>query len=128
MQIQKAPGWRFGIRTLEEQQGDSGSLFNHYKNIIAIRKYSEALANGAYRLAENDQDDFFSFIRYTREETVLVVLSLSDVPKSVNVKIDPEQKFKTAGSLLNQELRKLSDNRLVLELPPYGLQVFKLQE
>lgn len=114
--------------SLEEQQGDPGSLFNHYKNIIAIRKYSEALANGAYRLAENDQDDFFSFIRYTREETVLVVLSLSDVPKSVNVKIDPEQKFKTAGSLLNQELRKLSDNRLVLELPPYGLQVFKLQE
>ena len=57
-----------------------------------------------------------------------MVLSLSDVPKSVNVKIDPEQKFNTAGSLLNQELRILSDNRLVLELPPYGVQVFKLQE
>ena len=128
MQIQKAPGWRFGIISLEEQQGDSGSLFNHYKKIIAIRKSSDALANGAYRLAENDQDDFFSFIRYTREETVLVVLSLSDVPKSLNVKIDPEKKFKTARSLLNQELRKLTDNRLELELPPYGLQVFKLQE
>lgn len=112
--------------SLEEQKNDPRSLYNHYKKIIALKKSSEALANGAYRIVENDQNDFFSFIRYTSNETVLVVVSLSGIPERVNIRLDGSRKYKSAGSLLNKESRKLDNNRFALELPPYGAQVFKL--
>jgi hypothetical protein len=91
-----------------------------------LKKSSEALANGAYRVVENDQNDFFSFIRYTDNETVLVVVSLSGIPERVNIRLDGSRKYKSAGSLLNKEIRKLDNNRFALELPPYEVQVFKL--
>ncbi|HET9054491.1 MAG TPA: alpha-amylase family glycosyl hydrolase, partial [Cyclobacteriaceae bacterium] len=62
--------------SVEEQTNDPESLFNHYKKIIALKKSSDALANGKYRNVENNHDQVFSFLRYTGREDVLVVVNL----------------------------------------------------
>lgn len=115
--------------SLAEQKGDSQSLYNHYKKMIALKKSSPALASGKYRVVENNHDKFFSFIRYTDAEAVLVVVSLSHLPEGVFVKLGAGKKYTSGTSLLDGGKREFKyNNAFYLELPPYWMQIYKLNE
>lgn len=115
--------------SLAEQVGDSKSLFNHYKKMIALKKSSLALSSGKYRVVENNHDKFFSFMRYTDTEAVVVVVSLSHLPERVWVKVRGDKKYTTCTSLLGGSPKQLGAiNDFSLELPPYGMQFFRLNE
>lgn len=115
--------------SLEEQKGDPKSLFNHYKKMIEIRRSSRALSTGTYKVVENNNDKFFSFIRSTDTETVLVVVSLSHLPEGVFVKLGRGKKYTSGTSLLNGEVKQFKyDNAFYLELPPYWMQIYRLNE
>lgn len=115
--------------SLAEQKGDSKSLFNHYKKMIELKKSSLALASGKYRVVENNHDKFFTFMRYTDTEAVVVVVSLSNLPERVWVKVKGNKKYKSCTSLLGGSPKQLGAiNDFSLELPPYGMQFFKLNE
>lgn len=114
--------------SLEEQQGDPKSLFNHYKKMIALRKATPALANGQYRVVENNNEKFFTFLRYTETEKVLVVVSLSHLPEGVLVMLKENKKYPSGTSLTLGGVKKFNNNSFYLELPPYGIQVYKLNE
>jgi alpha-amylase len=114
--------------SLEEQKGDPKSLYNHYKKMIEIRKSSPALSYGKYEVVENNNDKFFTFIRYTDTEKVLVVVSLSHLPEGVMVRLKPSAKYKSGTSLLLGGVKKFSDYGFYLELPPYGMQIYLLNK
>lgn len=114
--------------SLEEQKNDPRSLFNHYKKMIALKKSSDALAHGRYQVVENNQDDFFSFIRYTESETVLVVVSLSTLSKRVTVNLARQKSFKSARSLIGNEIKKVSAEGFSLELMPFGIQLYYMND
>jgi alpha-amylase len=114
--------------SLEEQKGDPKSLFNHYKKMIELKKSSPALANGKYEVVENNNEKFFTFMRYTDTEKVLVVVSLSHLPEGVMVKIKPDKKYTSGTSLLTGGVKPFNNNGFYLELPPYWMQIYKLNE
>ena len=115
--------------SLAEQKGDPKSLFNHYKKMIALKKSSPALAYGKYRVVENNHDKFFTFLRYTDTEAVLVVVSLSHLPERVGVRVRGSKKYTSCTSLFGGSPRQLGAiNDFSLELPPYGMQVYKMNE
>jgi len=71
--------------SVEEQQTDINSLFNHYKKMIELKKSNPALAYGKYKVAENSNDHVFSFYRFTDTEKILVVVNLSGSPEQALV-------------------------------------------
>ena len=97
--------------------------------MIALKKSSPALASGKYRVVENNHDKFFTFLRYTDTEAVLVVVSLSHLPERVGVRVRGSKKYTSCTSLFGGSPRQLGAiNDFSLELPPYGMQVYKMNE
>lgn len=111
--------------SLEEQRKDPNSLFNHYRKLIQLRKSTPALGLGEFKAVANGNEQVFSFLRYTDNETVLVAVNLS--PEKQRTEISSDGKFTSANSLLKKE--KLSVRNKVLEVgfEPYEVKVFRLK-
>jgi glycosidase len=54
------------------------SLLNHYRALIHLRNDHTALQSGALLMVDPDSRDVFSFVRSNGDETLLVVINLSD--------------------------------------------------
>jgi len=64
-------------RSVQEQNGVSGSLLEAYKQLIALRKTHPALRHGQYVPITNNSSRHWSFLRYAEgEETLLVVIRI----------------------------------------------------
>lgn len=109
----------------EEQQGDPKSLYNHYKKLIALKKSNAALASGKYQVVENDQEKVFTFLRYTDQEAVLVMVSLSDKPETCTVQM--KEKYSSGTDLMKGGVKRFKGNVFRQELGPYEVVVYTLK-
>jgi glycosidase len=65
-------------RSVQEQNGVTGSLLEEYKRLIAARKAHVALHSGSYHAVTNSSSRVWSFLRYAEgQETLLVALNVS---------------------------------------------------
>jgi len=73
--------------TVEKQAVDSGSLLNHVRQLIALRKITPALqANGALvHLPIESDDHHFAYLRQSNGERFLIVVNPSAEPSSVSI-------------------------------------------
>jgi alpha-amylase len=78
--------------SLEEQIGDSNSLWNFYRKIIAIRQSNPALRNGDITILPNDNDSVLSYARSynagSRKQTIGVIINLSDTTQRVTIDLN----------------------------------------
>jgi glycosidase len=63
---------------LEEQVNNPESLFNFYKNTIALKQQYRALATGTYENAPNNNQQVVSFYRKSGKQKMLVMMNLSN--------------------------------------------------
>jgi glycosidase len=112
--------------SLEEQRNDDGSLWNHYKRIIALRNTHDALGNGKYQSVMNQNDNVFTFRRSTPDENIVVAVNLSGQVQRAILTFPLDAKFSAAKSLVNSEVKNLIESAFAIQLQPYGVQVFKL--
>ena len=71
------PNYREGIN-VKDQQHNPDSLLNYYKHLLRVRKNTPALIEGEYVPLHSTAKDYFAFLRTSAEQTVLVVLNLSE--------------------------------------------------
>lgn len=64
--------------SLETQQKDSNSMYNHYKKIINIRKSNEALLRGSYESLAFDNNSIMAYKRTYNNNTCYVIHNLSN--------------------------------------------------
>jgi glycosidase len=64
--------------SLQEQLQDKNSLFNFYKNTIALKQRNIALSFGSYENVPNNNNNVLSFYRIHEKQKVLVLINLSD--------------------------------------------------
>lgn len=65
------------------QQADPGSMWRHYRQLIALRKQHAALARGGYRsldVSGADAGNAIAYERYLDDERIVVVANFSDAP------------------------------------------------
>ncbi|MBX2966634.1 MAG: alpha-glucosidase C-terminal domain-containing protein [Cyclobacteriaceae bacterium] len=114
--------------SLEEQRGNPASLWNHYKKMIELKKTVPALTVGKYQVIENNNDNVFSFLRYTNNQKVLVVVNLSDKNQVAGVQLIAIEKVKKAEPLFNGTLLKFKKQKpLTLNIKPYEVQLYELK-
>ncbi len=75
-------------RSVQEQNGVSGSLLEAYKQLIALRKSHVALRRGTYYPVPNSTNRVWSFVRHQPgEETLLVVIRLRNTAAASNANL-----------------------------------------
>ncbi|MFW5947524.1 MAG: alpha-amylase family glycosyl hydrolase, partial [Gemmatimonadota bacterium] len=59
---------------------EPGSLLNHYRRMIRLRKANPALAGGDFVNLETGRDDVLAFLRRSGDQTALVLVNLGTEP------------------------------------------------
>ena len=110
------PNYREGIN-VNDQEHNPNSLLNYYKHLLRVRKHSPALIEGEYIPLNNTAKDYFSFIRKSLEQTVLVILNFSEKKLELD--------FSRAKEVKGNDLQILfsSAERLKTAKPPRGLTI-----
>jgi len=78
-----------GVSTLnvETQAGEEGSLYNHYKALINLRKGSPALQRGALYPVNTGNSQVYAFIRSYEEENLLVLINLGGATEEYSLSL-----------------------------------------
>jgi alpha-glucosidase len=110
------PNYKNGIN-VRDQQHNPASLLNYYKHLLQVRKSSPALIEGEYIPLNTTEKDYFSFLRRSESQTILVILNFSDR----RLELD----FSRTRGIKGHELEILfsSAERLKTSKPPYGLSI-----
>jgi alpha-glucosidase len=64
-------------RNVKYQEGQPSSLLNHYRNLIKLRRSSDALQKGSWVPVINGQQGILSYFRLTENERILVILNFT---------------------------------------------------
>jgi glycosidase len=74
-------------RSVQEQQGVSGSVLETYRTLISTRRNSIALRRGTYSAVTNGSSRVWSFVRMHTDQSVLVAINLggSSVSTTLNL-------------------------------------------
>ncbi|RYE18991.1 MAG: alpha-amylase [Sphingobacteriales bacterium] len=108
----------------EEQKDDKASLWNFYKTLIALRKNNEAIGSGSYQTLKNNNLQVVSFLRYSGQKAVIVLVNLSAQKQEAIVDIaDSKAAITGLKSLLGKAKASVNGNKIPAVLPPYGVQV-----
>lgn len=73
------------VKALSDQQEDERSIYNHYKNWIAVRKANDALTIGALNPYERQRSGVLMFTRSTSDQELLVIHNLSDMTQGIEI-------------------------------------------
>lgn len=71
--------------SVEEQDGDPGSLLNFYRHLYQVRAASPALRDGDYELLASAPEDVWAFWRWTDDQVVSVLLNFGTDPATVRL-------------------------------------------
>ena len=63
---------------VESEKKDPDSILNFYKKLIALRKNSDTLIYGSFKLLEEDDESLFVYSRTLGDEKYLVVVNMSE--------------------------------------------------
>ncbi|MGD0612484.1 MAG: alpha-glucosidase [Anaerolineales bacterium] len=69
---------------VEDQDKDPSSLLNFYRRMLRIRRASPALVVGEYSALHERSRSYLAFLRYTNDQTILVILNFSPKMRSLN--------------------------------------------
>ena len=112
------PNYAAGVN-VTDQQDDPRSTLNYYRKLLRVRKSTPALTEGEYKPLHLKSDKHFSFLRYTGEQVVLVILNYS--AQGQTLKFDLPQK---SAQLLFSSVKHENKEFPTSEIPVTAFEVF----
>ena len=103
----------------QSQQRDPRSLFNFYRQLIALRRASPALTVGRYE-ADQVQGAVWSFQRVQGRERLLVAINYGDEPAALDLPRGARLHFPHVAT-------KTARNATPAMLPPLSLRIYRLE-
>jgi glycosidase len=112
--------------------GPADADYAFYQKLFRLRREHSALVDGEclYREIQTDCEDIFSVIRLTRDELVIGLVSASDEPTRVRVRVTQPELSSAPGPLVlrdlfgGQDLKVPALGQFFADLEPYGIRVF----
>lgn len=72
------PNRDYTKKNIAQQQQQADSLWQHYRSLIELRQQYVALRQGIYIPLESSEEGVYAFMRRTEQQTVLVLINLTD--------------------------------------------------
>ena len=102
------------VNPLAIQQGDENSIFNHYKNLIQIRKSHQALwMNGNIEPMDVNTNKVVAFVRQHGNERFLVFQNVANESVTISINENWSQKIYT--------FKNVNITKNNIELSPYAM-------
>lgn len=106
----------------EEEKNDPNSLWNFYREVLALRKMHPALQIGEYLKAPNANQQVVSFLRVLGNEKYLVAVNLSDGVQAFTFPLDGKKALPLYGRADFKAGRVLTAS-----MPAYDAVIFKIE-
>ncbi|MBC7814010.1 MAG: DUF3459 domain-containing protein [Burkholderiales bacterium] len=72
----------YRLRNVAVESTDPDSLLSYYRQLIRLRNEHPALRHGDYLPVESSTRDVYAFVRHSDEETILVMMNMTEAPVS----------------------------------------------
>jgi len=109
--------------SLEEEEDNPASLYNFYTSLTRLRRSNEALYNGHYKTLSNNNNNVFSFYRYTGNKKVVVAVNLSNSTQEAVIDISGKKQEVIFG---NHKPAVSKDYMLSVTMQPYDVVAWEL--
>jgi alpha-amylase len=110
--------------SLEEEQPDSGSLYNWYRRLLTLRHAQRVLQTGTYDSLPNTNPNVFSWRRLRKkQEIAYLVVNLSSNPQLASIEVSDPPVHQVFGNAT----ARVKQRQLVINLPPYGSGIWLTQ-
>jgi glycosidase len=73
---------------VKSQLRNPDSLFNYYRHLLRVRRNTPALIEGEYLPLQTSASGYFSFLRTTESQAVLVILNYSDTALDLDFSLE----------------------------------------
>jgi maltose alpha-D-glucosyltransferase/alpha-amylase len=114
------PIWGYEAVNVEAQQGDSSSLLNWMRNLIALRKLFQVFGRGSLRFLEPSNRKILAYIREDEDETVLCVANLSRFAQPAQLDLSEYEGMIPVEMLGYVEFPAITKQAYAVTLGPYG--------
>ncbi|MFG6446265.1 alpha-glucosidase [Microbacterium sp. P07] len=106
------------------QYGVAGSVFEHYRSLIALRHDRRVVGHGSFERIDAGDEAIFAFERVLGDERMLVVANLSSEPRGVGLAPEVAARWATATIVLSN----LDDGDVAADAPlsPWEARVFSV--
>jgi glycosidase len=115
--------------SLEEQKDDEHSLWNFYKQLIALRKSNAALAHGKYETLQNNSVNVYSFLRHNEEQVIIIAINLSVNAETVHIHAGADKisfANKRLQHLFGASAALVKNGSMEIAVLPYAIEVWEL--
>ena len=113
----------YKTHNVADESKNSDSVLEFYKKVLTLRHTNQALLEGSYQAINEDDANVLSYLRTYKDQTVVVVLNMSDSPQKLNLDLK-RNGFASANSLLSTAKSTAKGEEVHLE--PYGIFVGQL--
>lgn len=100
--------------------------FKEISKLTHLRKNHSALRQGDFFTLVSD-DNCYAYIRSDMNERILIILNKSEENQKVNLSLPAIYNLKEAFDLSNKKAYEITDNKLMLDIPAIGWQIFQLK-
>ena len=114
------PVWGYEAINVEAQQGDSSSLLNWMRNLIALRKLFRVFGRGALKFLNPSNRKVLAYIREDGDEIVLCVANLSRFAQPAQLDLSSYDGMTPVEMLGYVEFPAISKQPYAVTLAPYG--------
>jgi len=113
----------YKTHNVADESKNSDSVLEFYKKVLKLRHTNQALLEGSYQAINEDDANVLSYLRTYKDQTVVVVLNMSDSPQKLNLDLK-RNGFASANSLLSTAKSTAKGEEVRLE--PYGIFIGQL--
>lgn len=111
--------------SLEEQHPAPASLFNYYKELIAVRRNNVALYDGKYIAVSNANPKVLTFTRRANKQEVLVAVNLSGTMQTSSVDIKEKRNVRR---LMGKDGFQTYPGKIEFSLSPYNTMIIDITD
>ncbi|MGH9617738.1 MAG: maltose alpha-D-glucosyltransferase, partial [Acidobacteriaceae bacterium] len=114
------PIWGYEAVNVEAQQGDSSSLLNWMRNLIALRKLFRVFGRGALKFLNPSNRKVLAYIRESEDEIVLCAANLSRFAQPAQLELGEYDGMVPVEMLGYVEFPAITRQPYAVTLAPYG--------
>ena len=111
---------------VDAESKDPNSIFNTYKKLLALRKSEPALRDGVQITINQDDPNFFAFVRKSGNDAIVVILNMSGQARGIR----PDFSKHGIEGIITDDLfasgAGKKDDLYVIGFQPYGALVAKI--
>ncbi|HRP56151.1 alpha-amylase family glycosyl hydrolase [Agriterribacter sp.] len=115
--------------SLEEQKNDRNSLWNFYKQLIALRKSNAAIAYGKYKTLQNNSANVYSFMRYNEDQVIIIAINLTGNAEALHINAGAGKisfANKRLQHLFGEAAALVKTGNIEMSVSPYAIEVWEL--